>query len=575
MRPVWTLAIAAVLLVPLHPAAPTTADDEVRAGLCAYTRDDWGAARRHFARAAELDPTVERLLLAARASEEIADFERVLAKDPGNEEAHLSIAALLAHRGDAAKARAYLHARGADDSFANETRAHYYRAAALRELEAAREILHANRVPTRTYQYPPKYRRPRSPADLARLRAHVRAALEDADRIGALGDIEGHLFHKLALQNAAALAEMEAKPRRERDALAKQLAAADEAYRAALAERQVEAAAGEPMRYEDEVIHGRLLETGRLVRTLGPLDVVASVAHAPVAPPPPPPPPPPPGSGGVPRLPGGVAYGMPDGPPLSREAVEASRRERRPLAPLVREGHYKVSMPSPTEPAGDGVNYQSDTAWSEGVEYQIVSYALSQYEARATAARMAMEEHEQYASAEVTVGDETAAEDRTEAEARATLTTPCGGVRVVRIRAVKLGDGLVVLRVAGTPADDARATAFFASFEPVFSVAGSAPALPSPPAIERVSGGVLLGRATHKVQPKRPKMAEAAGIEGVVVVEVTVGAAGDVVAARAVSGHPLLREAAVVAAREWKFRPTVRRGTPIKVIGTITMKFGK
>jgi TonB family protein len=232
-------------------------------------------------------------------------------------------------------------------------------------------------------------------------------------------------------------------------------------------------------------------------------------------------------------------------------------------------------MPSPTESAGDGIVYQSDTAWSEGVEYQIVSFAQSQYEARATAARMAMEEFEQYASAEITVGDETSADGRTEAEARATLTTPCGGIRLVRIRAVEQGDRLYTLRVAGTPADDARATAFFASFEPIASAAGSVSPTAPPPAIVRVSGGVLVGQATHKVQPKRPPMAEAAGIEGVVVVEVTLAPTGDVVAARAVSGHPLLREAAVAAAREWKFRPTVRQGTPVKVIGTITMKFGK
>jgi outer membrane biosynthesis protein TonB len=40
-----------------------------------------------------------------------------------------------------------------------------------------------------------------------------------------------------------------------------------------------------------------------------------------------------------------------------------------------------------------------------------------------------------------------------------------------------------------------------------------------------------------------------------------------------VSGHPLLKEAAVAAARGWKFSPTLLTGTPVKVIGTITFNF--
>jgi hypothetical protein len=62
------------------------------------------------------------------------------------------------------------------------------------------------------------------------------------------------------------------------------------------------------------------------------------------------------------------------------------------------------------------------------------------------------------------------------------------------------------------------------------------------PESRQISGGVLAGMAVERPQPSYPKMARAAGIEGAVVVEVTVDEAGRVVAARAVSGHPLLRD---------------------------------
>src|SRR6185369_11863845 len=53
----------------------------------------------------------------------------------------------------------------------------------------------------------------------------------------------------------------------------------------------------------------------------------------------------------------------------------------------------------------------------------------------------------------------------------------------------------------------------------------------------------------------------------------TVDEDGNVISARAISGHPLLKDAAVAAAREWVFEPTTLSGTAVKVIGTITFNF--
>jgi protein TonB len=89
----------------------------------------------------------------------------------------------------------------------------------------------------------------------------------------------------------------------------------------------------------------------------------------------------------------------------------------------------------------------------------------------------------------------------------------------------------------------------------------------------RKSGGVLAGEATKRVEPTYPPLAKAARVSGAVVVEVIINEEGGVVSARAVSGHPLLRDPAVNAARGWRFKPTLLSGQPVKVVGTITFNF--
>lgn len=96
---------------------------------------------------------------------------------------------------------------------------------------------------------------------------------------------------------------------------------------------------------------------------------------------------------------------------------------------------------------------------------------------------------------------------------------------------------------------------------------------PQPPEIVRKSGGVLQGSATMRVEPPYPALAKAAQVGGAVVVEVTVDEEGKVISARAISGHPLLKDSAIKAARGWTFTPTTLEGVPVKVIGTITFNF--
>src|SRR5687767_2830178 len=77
-----------------------------------------------------------------------------------------------------------------------------------------------------------------------------------------------------------------------------------------------------------------------------------------------------------------------------------------------------------------------------------------------------------------------------------------------------------------------------------------------PPIVIRKSSGVLAGSAIKRVEPSYPPMAKAAAVSGPVVVELTIDEDGNVIAAKALSGHPLLKDSAQAAARGWKFKPT-------------------
>jgi TonB family protein len=88
-----------------------------------------------------------------------------------------------------------------------------------------------------------------------------------------------------------------------------------------------------------------------------------------------------------------------------------------------------------------------------------------------------------------------------------------------------------------------------------------------------ISGGVLNGKAVSKPQPAYPPIAKAAGASGTVTVQILVDEEGNVVSAAAVSGHPLLQQAAVAAAREAKFSPTLLSGQPVRVSGVVTYNF--
>lgn len=96
-------------------------------------------------------------------------------------------------------------------------------------------------------------------------------------------------------------------------------------------------------------------------------------------------------------------------------------------------------------------------------------------------------------------------------------------------------------------------------------------AKPNRPAI--VSFGVMNGRAIDLVTPFYPPAAKIVRAEGTVNVVVVIDESGNVIEAKAVTGHILLRAAAVIAARQSKFVPVILNNVPTKVSGSIAYNF--
>jgi protein TonB len=96
---------------------------------------------------------------------------------------------------------------------------------------------------------------------------------------------------------------------------------------------------------------------------------------------------------------------------------------------------------------------------------------------------------------------------------------------------------------------------------------------PKPVPKAPISGGVLNGKAISLPKPAYPPIAKSAHAAGTVVVQVTIDETGKVISAKAISGHPLLQQAAVQAAYQARFSPTQLSGQPVKVTGQINYNF--
>jgi TonB family protein len=103
---------------------------------------------------------------------------------------------------------------------------------------------------------------------------------------------------------------------------------------------------------------------------------------------------------------------------------------------------------------------------------------------------------------------------------------------------------------------------------------GMGPAgVPGAMAPVRVGGNIKVPTKVRDVKPIYPPEAQTAGIQGVVILETTIGVDGRVADAKVLRSIQLLDQPAIDAVRGWEFTPTYLNGVPVPVIMTVTVNF--
>ena len=100
-----------------------------------------------------------------------------------------------------------------------------------------------------------------------------------------------------------------------------------------------------------------------------------------------------------------------------------------------------------------------------------------------------------------------------------------------------------------------------------------AAAAPSGPKQITVGGDVEEAMLLHQVRPVYPPMARAARITGTVRMKAVIGTDGTIKNLTAMSGHPMLLDAAMNAVRQWVYKPTVLDGVLMEVNTEIVVHF--
>jgi len=98
-------------------------------------------------------------------------------------------------------------------------------------------------------------------------------------------------------------------------------------------------------------------------------------------------------------------------------------------------------------------------------------------------------------------------------------------------------------------------------------------ATPRQEKVVRLTSMLTQGRVLRRVQPPYPVIAKQARIEGSVQVQIDISEDGAVTNVTLLSGHPLLNDAALRAAKQWQFIPTELNGQRVRAIGLLTFNF--
>lgn len=97
-------------------------------------------------------------------------------------------------------------------------------------------------------------------------------------------------------------------------------------------------------------------------------------------------------------------------------------------------------------------------------------------------------------------------------------------------------------------------------------------ALPDAPL--RVGGDVKAPKLVNRVDPQYPEIARKARIQGIVILEAIINKQGNVTDVKVLKSlNSLCDEAAMEAARQWKFEPGTQNDIPVDVVMTLTVQF--
>ena len=99
------------------------------------------------------------------------------------------------------------------------------------------------------------------------------------------------------------------------------------------------------------------------------------------------------------------------------------------------------------------------------------------------------------------------------------------------------------------------------------------PAPVTPRAPVPVGGDITRPTKTRDVLAVYPAIAQAARVQGVVIIEATISSTGKVQDARVLRSIPMLDAAALDAVRRWEYTPTLLNGVPVAVVMTVTVNF--
>lgn len=102
------------------------------------------------------------------------------------------------------------------------------------------------------------------------------------------------------------------------------------------------------------------------------------------------------------------------------------------------------------------------------------------------------------------------------------------------------------------------------------------PPVPEPPPSRepvRVGGVIAAPVKTHDAAPVYPAIAQAARVQGLVIIQATIGLEGQVIDATILKSVPLLDEAALAAVRQWRYTPTRLNGQSVAVVMSVTVDF--